>query len=453
MRFPAGVVVLLVLGSCHGRAADLSLLARWKFDDQLGSRTAREYISFRDGDLSPTGAEIAIGGISGNALLLKRAEDGYAHMPYMPEIVNRDFSTCAWVKMSPGDTEGPAVVLSQHQSHQVNGFVIWGNAWGGTGDPGKVTYLVNSLDSVITSSAVINDGEWHHIATTYETGGLTRLYVDGVLAAAAISSPTVEDRGAPLLVGGLYGVATAGAPSGRFTGLIDDVQVYGGLLSEQQILSLRDSPGLAIQELEDPVVFFPNGGFFTNSLDVNLINNLGVGDIRYTLDERDPTETDTAYSEPLTIDTAVKVRARVYFQTFPISEVFETQFWRVYAVDDGVDNVWREQYFGDGYLTDPRVSADADPDNDGWNNFAEFVEGTDPTNPESLPVIVVGARAVPQLTWNSIPGLTYRVWRKEDASDEEWELVLPALEAASSSSSFIDVEATSTSIYQIELAP
>jgi hypothetical protein len=42
---------------------------------------------------------------------------------------------------------------------------------------------------------------------------------------------------------------------------------------------------------------------------------------------------------------------------------------------------WKQQYFN--CTGCPQADAEADPDGDGWNNLAEFLAGTDPTNSAS----------------------------------------------------------------------
>jgi len=53
---------------------------------------------------------------------------------------------------------------------------------------------------------------------------------------------------------------------------------------------------------------------------------------------------------------------------------------------DGIPDWWKVKY---GFsLTDPNVAGD-DPDGDGWSNLEEFLNGTDPTQVDLLPEIVV----------------------------------------------------------------
>ena len=53
--------------------------------------------------------------------------------------------------------------------------------------------------------------------------------------------------------------------------------------------------------------------------------------------------------------------------------------------DIGDYATWRDEYFGEDSAEDPRAAPEADPDGDGWPNWAEFYLETDPTDPRSAP--------------------------------------------------------------------
>lgn len=202
-----------------------------------------------------------------------------------------------------------------------------------------------------------------------------------------------------------------------------------------------------------PIAFQPVGGLFTNSVEVTIVNHLGLGIVRYTQDATEPVAASPAYTQPIRLDAATTVKARIFINGFPASETLSAEYLRVYAVDDGIPASWREQYFGPNYLTDPRVAADADPDGDGFNNRIEYDHQTVPTNKTSYPPTVLAIRAIPRLEWNTIPGLSYRVLRKPDANATTWTVVLPPFRAADTKASFVDEGAPMTSIYLIEVVP
>jgi uncharacterized repeat protein (TIGR01451 family) len=54
------------------------------------------------------------------------------------------------------------------------------------------------------------------------------------------------------------------------------------------------------------------------------------------------------------------------------------------SIGDGIPNWWRAQYFGVGNATNSLSCATCDPDGDGFNNAAEFLADTNPTNGSSF---------------------------------------------------------------------
>ena len=197
------------------------------------------------------------------------------------------------------------------------------------------------------------------------------------------------------------------------------------------------------------VQFIPDAPLFTNSVSVELKARIGFGTIRFTADGAEPGLTSPIYSEPIKLNSMTTVKARVFLQSDPISDVVSMTFARVYALNDGIPAAWREQYFGAGYLTDPRVAFDADPDGDGATNWQEYVAGTDPTNPQS--VLKATIKAVPLISWESISNKVYRVMRKDTVNSTNAAIVLDNFRATNALSSFIDTEVPdATSFYSVE---
>ena len=67
------------------------------------------------------------------------------------------------------------------------------------------------------------------------------------------------------------------------------------------------------------------------------------------------------------------------------SESIAARFYRVErlwlgdTVGDGIPDWWRQFYFGTDTVTNSESSVTSDPDTDGVNNLAEFLQGRDPT--------------------------------------------------------------------------
>jgi hypothetical protein len=104
---------------------------------------------------------------------------------------------------------------------------------------------VLSAINPIVAGTKVNDGNWHHVAFVSTGDGRTAIYVDGTRS-------TVGDEG---FIAYVHDQNTAWLGRARFedrpqwpyTGLIDDVAIWGDALSDADIMSLaqRDNPPIA----------------------------------------------------------------------------------------------------------------------------------------------------------------------------------------------------------------
>lgn len=196
----------------------------------------------------------------------------------------------------------------------------------------------------------------------------------------------------------------------------------------------------------------PAATYFTNSLTITLNTPASRGVVRYTLDGSDPSSSSATYQGPITLFAAAMFQARVFVNNHPVSDIRSASYQRVYALNDGISAAWREQHFGPGYLTDPRVAADADPDGDGATNLQEFTAGSNPLDP--LSGFRVGIRLTPTITWNSVPGEVYTVKRKDNLTDPTWTVVAPAVFTPNAEHTYVDLTATSPhGFYVVEPLP
>jgi hypothetical protein len=201
------------------------------------------------------------------------------------------------------------------------------------------------------------------------------------------------------------------------------------------------------------ITFSPNGGEFTNYVSISINPSLPQAQVYYWLE--DPGQSNAVvspglYVEPVVIDVAKRIVARLYVGGTLISRDYSADFVRIYAIDDGIPNEWRQSFFGSDYRTDPRVAADADPDGDGSINLAEYMAGTNPLDAKSV-LKITDLRMVPVITWSSISNITYRLVRRDDINTNSWIVVAPAIQATNDSTSFTDYGATNNrAFYWVE---
>jgi hypothetical protein len=237
----------------------------------------------------------------------------------------------------------------------------------------------------------------------------------------------------------------------------DTVEIASGRGADNSNFASYLNSDLLIEPVAAPqppvnpdIAFYPNGGLYTNSVSVTLSNALGFGQIRYTIDGSSPSASSLLYAGPIILTTNATVRAQAYFNGFDISIVYSQTYSRLYAVDDGVPNAWRLQFFGAGYLSDPRVGAGQDPDNDGRTNIEEYQAGTNPLDP--LSGFALSIRTVPQVIFSSVPGQSYAIGRRDGVTNAP--VTITNILATATTTRFTDAGVTnSTSFYTVTPLP
>lgn len=232
-------------------------VAHYRFDESSGP-TAFDSVGAFNGTLSPSGATFTAGGISGNAISLDRAAGGFVNMgTSFPGFLTGDYSLVLWVKTTT--TEVDTIAIGKHTAGSENGYFVHINPTGGGGVANKANFVASSFTSLgATSSTTVNDGAWHQIVGVYQSGGNESIYVDGVPLESTNGAKAMIASTAPFMIGGIN---TAGTPTARYTGLIDEVQVYDHALTDTAISYLFQNPSQAIQTL-GPLTLTRDGAGF-----------------------------------------------------------------------------------------------------------------------------------------------------------------------------------------------
>jgi len=238
-RFRLAAVAALVLAMATFAVAALLLgaqpalagpVAWWKFDEAPGALQAADSVGAHPGTLSG-GAAFVAGGISQNALSLDGT--GLVNMGDNFQFTSGDFSILAWIQTADGEDEWDSVFVAKHRPTVVAGYILVLNM-SYYGSQGKVTFWqAQPADSAGTSTADVNNGEWHQVAVSYHAGGSAELYVDGAPVEAAKPSCPIGGTDARFLIGGTD--TLSGDLSPRFKGLIDQVQLYDHALTSMDV--------------------------------------------------------------------------------------------------------------------------------------------------------------------------------------------------------------------------
>lgn len=126
----------------------------------------------------------------------------------------------AWVKTTASVTV-ESLFLAKHSCGTDNGYFleIYTTSSDGAHVPNAPAFYVGANTQHVYGTTAINDGNWHHVAGTWD-GSTSKLYVDGVFVASkALTAHT--GNGVDLMLG----AATQGACR-NYTGLLDEVSVW-----------------------------------------------------------------------------------------------------------------------------------------------------------------------------------------------------------------------------------
>ena len=247
-RAPLRPSAAVAPGARPSRAGALSgegLLGYWRFDDQRGSRVARDFSGSgndcRLRRLDPLQA--SVGGVAGHALRF----DGLGHLecgnPEAVEKISQSMTVAGWLKLDHRDFDLRAV-LAWQRGH---GNARFGLFFGLTGSK-----LLLASDVWGRVEAPLDDalGRWVHIAATHDDSGRSRLYVNGV--EVAHNGGPAEPLGSgsnPFTVGGHIHQGEPRRITQRIHGSIDELVLFNRTLSSREIAELAsDEAPLLLEE-------------------------------------------------------------------------------------------------------------------------------------------------------------------------------------------------------------
>ncbi len=156
-----------------------------------------------------------------------------------------------WVKTTQvgNDTHWQApAVTGVEQSANTNDI-----NWGYLDSKGHVCMAVG--DNTVSSAAVINDGQWHHVGLSRDaSAGTVKIYVDGVLNASA-TLPTGNKTSSFRLIGALSDVMGDGITftgGNYFNGQLDDIRIYNLVVDPAVVSSVALPPATPTQLVVTP---------------------------------------------------------------------------------------------------------------------------------------------------------------------------------------------------------
>jgi hypothetical protein len=160
--------------------------------------------------------------------------DGSSGSVKIPASVVTDLSISYWIKTTASAGAGQwwdgAGIVDGEVPGVANDFgtALLGN---------KAGFGVGNPDATITSASAINDGQWHHVASTrHSSNGAMSLYVDGALQATGMGPVGARNTPQALRIGGMQ-------PGGGFlAGALDEVRLYNYPLTAGQVMAMVNPP-------------------------------------------------------------------------------------------------------------------------------------------------------------------------------------------------------------------
>ena len=121
---------------------------------------------------------------------------------------------------------------------------------------------------------------------------------------------------------------------------------------------------------------------------------------------------------------------------------------------DGLDDTFQRRYFP--LFTSAAAAPNADPDGDGFSNYAEFISGTVPTNVSSLLRIesVTQTASGTTISWQSAAGKRFQIAGRAAFASAPWQNLGSIITATNSLATFLDAGATNgMKFYRVQALP
>ncbi len=215
-------------------------LVHWDFDENGGSTAGDASGNGRDGVI--TGATYSTDTPDSSTSAL--SFDGSGDLVEDADAENylsglSAFTVSVWVKSTGNSTnKGIFITDTPNGGDDVLGLRYDAAGWSGGGTSViKGGFTSTGGNSVFESASNVQSTAWQHLVLSWSDGGAAKLYVDGVETVYTDTASTVSGtlNGITTL---MVGRGAKDAPSGSWSGLIDDFRIFGEQLTAQQIADI-----------------------------------------------------------------------------------------------------------------------------------------------------------------------------------------------------------------------
>ena len=150
--------------------------------------------------------------------------------------ITGSLTLAAWMKVYSYDRQRPLLEwhdgISNSGAHMWTG--VWGWQWSGNGTGANLVDVTGNQNSYVVSAANPPANQWQHLVVTYDqSAGIGRVYINGNRVAEKQLGVFTPKTALDLYIG-----KRPGQVGDLFYGLLDEIRVYNGALTSNEVLTL-----------------------------------------------------------------------------------------------------------------------------------------------------------------------------------------------------------------------
>lgn len=232
LRLASALAVLYVTGGLLG-AARAELVGQWLFDEGSGDVAGDTSENGNDGQVN--NAEW-VAGHFGGALEFAGGSSN-VEVQHAPELSVQEFTLMAWINV-PDFTGAWQTIITQNTAGPTRNYGLFINDGSGLI---HYSFTANNAWNSFNANTNVVDGEWRHIAATYDFEIFT-CYVDGEIDGETVVDLEPDTAESLITIGSWEG-------GGWIQGAIDEVALFNHALSQEEVQGFMER-GLSVQAVE-----------------------------------------------------------------------------------------------------------------------------------------------------------------------------------------------------------